>query len=68
MGILERFGLTDTNKTLHEAEEVFQVKEYGGELWVTYNGNLVCPCAMLKQEPVEAIKQMRELYVERNKG
>lgn len=66
MSIFERIGLTDQNKTLHEAEEVFQIKEYGGELWLTFNGSLVCPCSMLNKEPVEAIKQMRELYVKRN--
>jgi hypothetical protein len=41
------------------------VKEYGGELWFTFNGALVLPCAMLKGETVEVLKQIRELYVKR---
>jgi hypothetical protein len=66
MSIFERIGLYNSRKTEKEAEETYQIKEYGGELWLTFNGSLVCPCSMLNKEPVEAIKQMRELYVKRN--
>lgn len=47
-----------------KAEELFQLKEYNGKIWLTFNGNRVCPCDMLKEQPVEAVRQMRELYVE----
>ena len=52
-------------RTEQDAAELFQVKEYGGELWFTFNGALVLPCAMLKGEAVEVLKQIRELYVKR---
>lgn len=66
MSIFEKLGLYNSRKVEQEAEETYQIKEYGGELWLTFNGCLVCPCSMLNQEPVEAIKRMRELYVKRN--
>ena len=48
-----------------ESVLLYQVQEYKGELWLTYRGNLICPCSMLKSEPVESLSRMRELYVER---
>ena len=43
----------------------YQIKEYNGEIWLTYDGELVCPCSMLNTEPVNAVETMRELYIER---
>ena len=48
-----------------DAVSLYQVQEYQGELWLTYSGNLVCPCSMLKSEPVESVAKMRELYIKR---
>ena len=53
------------DETVADAVLLYQVQEYKGELWLTYSGNLVCPCSMLKSEPVESVAKMRELYVER---
>jgi len=55
-------------EAVDNADAYFQVREYGGELWLTYDGCLVCPCAMLRKEPVEALKEMRELYIRRCEG
>lgn len=41
---------------------MFQIKERDGELWLTYEGFFVCPCAMLKDSPVESVRKMRVLY------
>lgn len=57
-----------TEKTVRESEEKYQVCEFGGELWLTFIGALVCPCSMLKDDPVESLKVMRELYVKRHVG
>ena len=48
---------------VHMACELFQIAEYCGQLWLTYNGNKVCPCIMLNDSPVEAVTKMRELYI-----
>lgn len=45
--------------------DIFQVAESDGQLWLTFNGNLVCPCDMLTTDPVQAVAKMRELYVNR---
>lgn len=62
------FGLfsESSDKVIRESEEKYQVCEYGGELWLTFVGCLVCPCSMLSDDPVESLKKMRELYVKRH--
>lgn len=69
MSILERYKLNksedDHNRVVRASQEIYQVKEYGGELWLTYNDNLVCPCSMLNTEPVDAVNRMRELFIKR---
>ena len=53
-------------KLEHIATEIFQIAEYEGQLWLTFNGYKVCPCSLLNEPPVEAVRKMRELYVKRN--
>ena len=69
MSIFEGYKQRHAEKTRREnerkAEYVYQIEEHDGEIWLIYNGALVCPCSMLKAEPVDALKQMRELYVKR---
>lgn len=48
-----------------QASELFQLREYDRQIWLTFNGSLVCPSEMLSIEPVEAVRKMRELYIER---
>jgi len=67
MSILDVFQ-DSPEKIIRESEEKYQVCEYGGELWLTFVGGLVCPCSMLKDDPVESLKRMRELYVKRHVG
>lgn len=65
MNIFDFFRKDRVKEATIAAESFFQIKEKGGELWLTYNGWLVCPCSMLKDTPVDAITKMRELYIER---
>ncbi len=48
-----------------DAEDLFQIREHDGKLWLTFNHFLVCPCTMLGKMPVDAVGEMRRLYVER---
>ena len=48
------------------AESLYQICEHDNALWLTYNGNLVCPCSFLKEDAVVAVNTMRKMYVERN--
>ena len=69
MGIFEKFKEDQAQKCHLENQEtasvMFQITEHDGEIWITFNGNLVCPSSMLNLEPVEAIRKMRELYIKR---
>ena len=64
--ITKCFKKISANRSKEIAPEIFQLKEYDGQLWFTYNGGLVCPCNMLSIDPVEAVNKMRELYIQRN--
>ena len=70
MSIVEKFRKSQAEKKLLEDREtagtLFQIKEYDGEIWITFDGNLICPCSMLNAEPVEAVLKMRELYIKRS--
>lgn len=48
------------------AKDLYQICEHDNALWITYNGNLVCPCSFLKDDAVVAVNTMRKMYVERN--
>ena len=50
-----------------DANTFYQVKEYNGEIWLTYDGNLICPVSMLKEGPVESLNKIRAYYMVRNK-
>ena len=48
------------------ARELYQLREFNGQLWLTYNDFLICPSDMLKQDPIEALACIRDYYVQRN--
>lgn len=52
--------------TQNISHEIFQVVEYYGEFWITYNGQLFCPCSLFKTEPIETIARIRYEYMKRN--
>lgn len=64
--ILKYFSEKRARKNEEIANDLFQVKEYSSEIWLTYNGNLVCPASMLKDDIVMALGMMRSLYIMRN--
>ncbi len=69
MSITELWGTSEhkaEKKQREEAQDRYQVREFKGEIWLTFDGWLVCPESMLKDDIVTAVNQMRKLYVERN--
>lgn len=57
-------------KTMHildYASELYQIHEYGGKLWLTFNSCLICPADMLKDNIIDSLTKIRELYVERQR-
>lgn len=59
------FGKSN-KKCQEEAELIYQIKEFNSEIWLTYNGALVCPISMFTREPIEALELIRSYYVVRN--
>lgn len=53
-------------KLENEAKEIYQLKEFEGDIWLTFNGSLVCPKKLLSAEPVCVLHEIRKLYVKRN--
>ena len=54
-------------KCLQEAREIYQVREFDNELWLTFNGALICPTEMLYGDDlIKALQEIRDLYVQRN--
>ena len=66
MGLFDRFRRYNHNSTVGRANETYDVKIYEGELWLTFCGALVCPCSWLKDDAIEAVGKMRELYIKRH--
>lgn len=50
-------------KAKSEAEELYQIKEKLGQLWITYSGVPVVPESLLNKSALEALMEIRELYV-----
>jgi hypothetical protein len=59
------FGNSTDNK-IKEAKAIYQIEEYEGKFWLTFNGALVCPTDMFITKPLAALDEIRKLYVERN--
>lgn len=52
---------------LDYASELYQIHEYKGQLWLTFNSCLICPADMLKGDMLETLTKIREMYAERQK-
>lgn len=48
-----------------QSNELFQIVEYNGDMWLTFEARLVIPCAMLKDTPIDALRKIRACYVAR---
>ena len=55
-----------TERLINASKEIYQIEEFDGNLWLTYNGALVCPTDMFVSPPLDALSEIRKLYVERN--
>lgn len=48
------------------AKDLYQIKEYDGETWLTFNDVLILPTSMIQGDIIMVLNQMRASYVERN--
>ena len=50
-----------------DARRKFQVTEYGGDIWITYDGELVCPLYMMNGGDAKSVlSEMRRAWVDRS--
>lgn len=50
-------------QTRERAEELYQVKEHGNKLWLTYDNHLVCPVEMFEnKDAIAVLGILRDLY------
>ena len=66
----EKWHKNAINGAESEAKRLFQIKEYNSLIWLTYNGQLIAPFAMLcsgkdVNESVALLNAIRDLYVKR---
>jgi hypothetical protein len=45
------------------AEELFQLCEHEGEMWLTYDGYIVLPTRYINIDPILLVRQMRQAYI-----
>jgi len=57
------FKVDEEAQAIGEALDLFQIKEKGGEIWITYQGNAVVPESLLKKSALESLLEIRERYV-----
>lgn len=53
-------------KVEEESRYIYQIQEFDGKLWLTYNGALICPMTLFSESPIDTLNEIRILYVERN--
>lgn len=51
-----------------KVNELYQVCEIMGEIWLTYDGHPVCPMALFKDETINVLLYVRSLYMVLNKN
>lgn len=66
MNIRELLFGNPTYNRIKESKRIYQIEEFDGKFWLTYNGALICPTDMFITEPLAALDEIRKLYVERN--
>jgi hypothetical protein len=50
---------------VRQSNELFQIEEHTGELWLKYDGYLIMPCTMLNETPIDALRKIRACYIAR---
>lgn len=49
-----------------KSQSVFQIRECNGEMWFTYDGDLICPCSFFKENAINVLNELRRLYFVNN--
>lgn len=50
---------------MNKACEMYQIEEYMGKVWLTYNGALICPRELFSKDIIEVLNEIRAMYAAR---
>ena len=51
-------------KELEEsAEELYQMKEHEGEMWITFADDLIMPIKFIDGDPIQVLRKIRAAYI-----
>ena len=66
---IEQYKDRQSKKKLNDiiaiSKEKFQIREYNGEVYLTVDGQLICPMSMLRNDEVSVLSDIRDLYIDR---
>lgn len=63
---IEKLFSKSKGKVEEDSKYVYQIQEFDGKIWFTFNGALICPTELFKDEALSTLEVIRKLYVERN--
>ena len=61
----DRHSKKKLNDIIAISKEKFQIREYNGEVYLTVDGQLICPMSMLRNDEVSVLSDIRDLYIDR---
>lgn len=50
------------------ANNLYQMKEYEGEMWLTFDDELIMPTRFVNGDPILVLRLIREAYIEREEA
>lgn len=66
---IEQYKDRQSKKKLNDiiaiSKEKFQIREYNGEVYLTVDGQLICPMSMLRNDEVSVLSDIRDLFIDR---
>lgn len=63
----ERSHYRKCERIERQSKELYQIREYDGELWLTFGGALICSCEMLAgDDSIATLQEIRDNYVKRH--
>ena len=45
------------------AEELYQMKEHEGEMWITFADELIMPIKFIDGDPIQVLRKIRAAYI-----
>lgn len=66
MRLRDKLQRAEEKRIEQRSKCLFQIEENDGSLWLTFDGNLICPTTMLNGDALSVLKEIRQLYIKHN--